>query len=111
MRYGVRLHVIAVYFGESRGRLHLIAYRNNLDYRLRLNVYEMFSGHSSWFVRYQVDLNALPAGAFPDIISRYGVNYEFKVIDVVRGPGVGTFCSVMKYTTPLYTAAGGDHHA
>ncbi|KAJ0935101.1 putative F-box domain-containing protein [Helianthus annuus] len=85
MRFGVRLHVIATYFGESRGRLHLIAYRNHLDYRLRLNVYEMFSGHSSWFVRYQVDLNALPAGAFPDIISPYGVSYEFKVIDVVRG--------------------------
>ncbi|MFS8027557.1 putative F-box domain-containing protein [Helianthus anomalus] len=76
--------LLKAYFGESRGRLHLIAYKNHQDYSLRLNVYEMFSGHSSWFVKYQVDLNALP-GAFPDIISRYGFSYDFKVIDVVRG--------------------------
>ncbi|KAL9992147.1 putative F-box domain-containing protein [Helianthus debilis subsp. tardiflorus] len=82
--------LLKTYFGESGGRLHLIAYKNHQDYRLHLNVYEMFSDHSSWFVKYQVVLNALPR-AFPDIISRYGFSYDFKVIDVVRGEEEDTF--------------------
>ncbi|KAJ0461876.1 putative F-box domain-containing protein [Helianthus annuus] len=84
MRSRGRLHLIATYFRESRGCLHLIPYHNHQDYRLPLNVYEMFSDHSSWFVKYQVVLNAIPR-AFPDIISRYAFSYDFKVIDLVRG--------------------------
>ncbi|KAM0048101.1 hypothetical protein Hdeb2414_s0008g00270631 [Helianthus debilis subsp. tardiflorus] len=84
MRSRGRLHLIATYFGDSRGCLHLIPYHNHQHYRLPLNVYEMFSDHSSWFVKYQVVLNAIP-GAFPDTISRYAFSYDFKVIDVVRG--------------------------
>ncbi|KAJ0444601.1 putative F-box domain-containing protein [Helianthus annuus] len=51
---------ICSYFGESRGHLHLIAYNIHQENRLRLNLYEMLSHHSRWFVKYQVQLDALP---------------------------------------------------
>ncbi|KAF5761696.1 putative F-box domain-containing protein [Helianthus annuus] len=73
---------ICSYFGESRGHLHLIAYNIHQENRLRLNLYEMLSHHSGWFLKYQVQLDALP-NAFPDMIRHNG--YIFNVIDVVRG--------------------------
>ncbi|KAI7744943.1 LOW QUALITY PROTEIN: hypothetical protein M8C21_016842 [Ambrosia artemisiifolia] len=76
--------VLAKYFGESRGHLHLIASPYHQENILHLNVYEMLSDHSGWVIKYQVQLDALP-GAFPDMISRCGCGYHFSVIDVVRG--------------------------
>ncbi|KAJ0642306.1 putative F-box domain-containing protein [Helianthus annuus] len=77
-----------MYFGESRGHLHLVdtAIGEN---RLHLNVYEMLNDHSGWFVKYQIELDEL-TGAFPEMIDsnqppsshRY---YDFEVFDVVRG--------------------------
>ncbi|KAJ0682911.1 putative F-box domain-containing protein [Helianthus annuus] len=69
-----------MYFGESRGHLHLIVSKRD---SLRLNVYEMLSDHSGWFIRYQLELDELP-GAFPEI-NIFFDQYELQVIDVVRG--------------------------
>ncbi|KAL9992642.1 putative F-box domain-containing protein [Helianthus debilis subsp. tardiflorus] len=77
--------VVTKYLGESRGHLHLIAYKNFQGGMLRLNVYEMLSDHSGWFVKYQLQLDALPAAAFPSRIVGYVPDYEFQVMDVVRG--------------------------
>ncbi|KAJ0837469.1 putative F-box domain-containing protein [Helianthus annuus] len=68
--------VVRKYLGESRGHLHLIAYKNFQGDMLHLNVYEMLSDHSGWFVKYQLQLNR---------ISKYGPGYVFQVMDVVRG--------------------------
>ncbi|KAJ0439499.1 putative F-box associated interaction domain-containing protein [Helianthus annuus] len=71
-----------LYFGESRGHLHLIVCKNFQDYNtLHLNVYEMLSDHSGWFVKYQLQLPELWA-AFPEMTL---CRYVFKVVDVVRG--------------------------
>ncbi|MFS8027816.1 putative F-box domain, galactose oxidase/kelch, beta-propeller, F-box associated interaction [Helianthus anomalus] len=77
--------VVRKYLGESRGHLHLIAYKNFQGGMLSLNVYEMLSDHSGWFVKYQLQLDALPAAAFPSRIVWYVPDYEFQVMDVVRG--------------------------
>ncbi|KAJ0683008.1 putative F-box domain-containing protein [Helianthus annuus] len=77
--------VVTKYLGESRGHLHLIAYDKFQGGMLRLNVYEMLSDHSGWFVKYQLQLDALSAAAFPNRIILYGPGYKFQVIDVVRG--------------------------
>ncbi|KAJ0683004.1 putative F-box domain-containing protein [Helianthus annuus] len=77
--------VMRKYMGESRGHLHLIAYKNFQGGMLSLNVYEMLSDHSGWFVKYQLQLDALPAAAFPSRIVGYVPDYEFLVMDVVRG--------------------------
>ncbi|KAK1425344.1 hypothetical protein QVD17_20695 [Tagetes erecta] len=81
--------LVPKYFGESRGHLHLVE-TAHLENRLHLNVYEMLSDHSGWFVKYQVELDELP-GAFPEMINSYQRDptspfyYEFDVFDVVRG--------------------------
>ncbi|XP_022020041.1 F-box protein At5g07610 [Helianthus annuus] len=75
--------IIAMYFGESRGHLHLIVRNKYQDYSLHWNVYEMLSDHSGWFVKYQLQLDELP-GAFPEVVSGYGY-CDLHVIDVVRG--------------------------
>ncbi|KAD4982820.1 hypothetical protein E3N88_19491 [Mikania micrantha] len=79
---------IPMYFGESRGHLHLVDTAQH-DNRLHLNVYEMMMDHSGWFVKYEVRLDELP-GAFPEMINSYQdpsspYYYEFEVFDVVRG--------------------------
>ncbi|XP_076922451.1 F-box protein At5g07610-like, partial [Bidens hawaiensis] len=75
------LKVSAMYFGESRGHLHLIL--NVGREENSFNVYEMLRDHSGWFVKYRVELDELRA-AFPEIVGQYSY-YEFKVVDVVRG--------------------------
>ncbi|KAJ0837574.1 putative F-box domain-containing protein [Helianthus annuus] len=70
-----------MYFGESRGHLHLIVHDYPKTSLKTLNVYEMLSDHSGWFVKYQVDLPELWA-AFPEMTVS---PYDFKVVDVVRG--------------------------
>ncbi|KAJ0642300.1 putative F-box domain-containing protein [Helianthus annuus] len=67
------------YFGESRGHLHLTM---GLDFDAKtLNVHEMLSDHSGWFVKYQVDLLELRS-AFPEMIN---ARFDFVVVDVIRG--------------------------
>ncbi|KAJ0439594.1 putative F-box domain-containing protein [Helianthus annuus] len=68
--------VVTEYLGESRGHLHLIAYNKFQGGMVRVNVYEMLSDHSGWFVKYQLQLDA---------ITRYGPGYVLQVVDVVRG--------------------------
>ena len=63
--------------------------RPNPENRLQLNVYEMLSGHSGWFLKYQVELDELPV-AYPEFNHEYlppssPHYYEFEVLDVVRG--------------------------
>ncbi|MFS7996280.1 putative F-box domain-containing protein [Helianthus anomalus] len=74
-----------LYFGESRGHLHLVDAENYLH----LNVYEMLSDHSGWFVKYQVELDDLEV-AYPDITHVLQQEsrphyYKFEILDVVRG--------------------------
>ncbi|KAJ0439595.1 putative F-box domain-containing protein [Helianthus annuus] len=68
---GLMTSITLMYFGESRGHLHLIADKNR-----SLSVYEMLSNHSGWFLKYQLQFDALGA-SFPGTISQ--------VMDVVRG--------------------------
>ncbi|KAF5761744.1 putative F-box domain-containing protein [Helianthus annuus] len=77
-----------MYFGESRGHMHLVDTANGENH-LHLIVYEMMSDYSGWFVKFQVELDDLP-GAFPEMINSYlhpssPYYYQFNVIDVVRG--------------------------
>ncbi|KAJ0682948.1 putative F-box domain-containing protein [Helianthus annuus] len=74
--------IFIMYFGESRGHLHLVVQKNREDDCLCLNVYEMLSDHSGWFVKYQLQLDEL-LGSFPEMISEYPC--YFTVVDVVRG--------------------------
>ncbi|XP_076913239.1 F-box protein At5g07610-like [Bidens hawaiensis] len=72
-----------MYFGESIGHLHLIVKNkpgDNINNSF-LNVYEMLTDHSGWFVKYQLQLDE--PRAFPCMITQTG--YNFEVIDVVRG--------------------------
>ncbi|GJZ70237.1 hypothetical protein Tco_0633787 [Tanacetum coccineum] len=71
-----------LYFGESRGHLHLVETVDSQSH-LHLNVYEMSSDDSEWFIKYQVELNELPI-AYPNIIFSHRY-YLFEVLDVVRG--------------------------
>ncbi|KAM0048098.1 hypothetical protein Hdeb2414_s0008g00270581 [Helianthus debilis subsp. tardiflorus] len=69
-----------MYFGESRGHLHLIVD----DYprtRSIVRVLEMLGDHSGWFVKYQLQLPELWA-AFPEMSVS---PFDFEVVDVVRG--------------------------
>ncbi|XP_076944423.1 F-box protein At5g07610-like [Bidens hawaiensis] len=81
-----------MYFGESRGHLHLIVNNDRTDNRLHFNVNEMLSDHSGWFVKYQVQLDELPH-AFPKMKNPFG--YDFSVLDVVKGEEEDTFMVVI----------------
>ncbi|MFS8027821.1 hypothetical protein Hanom_Chr16g01503191 [Helianthus anomalus] len=67
--------IVAMNFGESGGHLHLIAYKNHQENRLRPNVYDILSNHSGWCVKYRVQFDALP-GSFPDMISQCSPAYD-----------------------------------
>ncbi|KAJ0801736.1 putative F-box domain-containing protein [Helianthus annuus] len=70
-----------LYFGESGGHLHLVESISR-EHRSRLNVYEMLSDYSGWFIKYQVELDELR----PLYNSRGAANHcLFEVFDVVRG--------------------------
>ncbi|XP_076926721.1 F-box protein At5g07610-like [Bidens hawaiensis] len=71
--------VFTMYFGESRGHLHLISSHAHPEDRiLILDVYEMPRDHSGWFVKYKLQLDELPD--FPVMF-----DYVSGVVDVVRG--------------------------
>ncbi|KAJ0439501.1 putative F-box domain-containing protein [Helianthus annuus] len=72
---------MTMYFGESRGHLHLTVGVDPKGTSLHQNVYEMLSDHSGWFVKYQLQLHEL-WGAFPEMTRS---PYDFNVVDVVRG--------------------------
>ncbi|XP_076913236.1 F-box protein At5g07610-like [Bidens hawaiensis] len=75
--------LVTMYFGGSRGHLHLLVYKIHEENALHLNVLEMLRDHSGWFINYQVELDEL-LGAFPGMMYPSG-GYNFSVIDVVRG--------------------------
>ncbi|XP_076950308.1 F-box protein At5g07610-like [Bidens hawaiensis] len=74
----VSAELSTMYFGESRGHLHLISETNRKDGISSLNVYEMLRDRSGWFIKYRVPFDDLPG-------SLYKVTYESGVLDVVRG--------------------------
>ncbi|KAK9051340.1 hypothetical protein SSX86_027967 [Deinandra increscens subsp. villosa] len=65
------------YLGESRGHLHLIVIKYHREYKISfVNVYEMSSDRSGWFVKYRVERDEI----------RRGISYSrFTFLDVVRG--------------------------
>ncbi|KAJ0907842.1 hypothetical protein HanRHA438_Chr07g0303711 [Helianthus annuus] len=72
---------MTMYFGESRGHLHLTLLIDSDETSSHLNVYEMLGDHSGWFVKYQLQLHEI-CGAFPEMTCS---SYDFDVVDVVRG--------------------------
>ncbi|KAL7582594.1 hypothetical protein Lser_V15G43670 [Lactuca serriola] len=85
--YGDR--AMPLYFGESRGHLHLVDRVDRSESTLQLNVFEMLKDHSGWFLKYQVELDEL-LNAYPKMINSYQDPssldyYEFELFDVVRG--------------------------
>ncbi|KAD7117649.1 hypothetical protein E3N88_04917 [Mikania micrantha] len=79
---------LPIYFGESRGHLHLVEF-DKYETHLHLNVYEMLKDHSGWFVKYEVKFDDLMAVVSEliqsnqhSLIPHYS---EFEIIDVVRG--------------------------
>ncbi|KAL4557170.1 hypothetical protein LXL04_035342 [Taraxacum kok-saghyz] len=80
---------IPLYFGESRGHLHLVETSDRSESHLHLNLYEMLNDHSGWVLKYRVELDEL-INAYPEMIgNRLDPSnpqyYEFEVFDVVRG--------------------------
>ncbi|GKA35969.1 F-box protein-like protein [Tanacetum coccineum] len=77
-----------LHFGVSQGHLHLVDTAHHENH-LHLNVYEMLSDHSGWFVKYLVELDDLVT-AYPKLIHIYQQPsrpqyYEYEVLDVIRG--------------------------
>lgn len=86
-----------IYFGESRGHLHLVSrkWADRGERHLQLNVYEMLNDYSGWFLKYRVELDEL-LNAYPQMIQTIKVIgrdqdpsipqlYNYSVLDVVRG--------------------------
>ncbi|CAI9302294.1 unnamed protein product [Lactuca saligna] len=86
-----------IYFGESRGHLHLVLrkWADRGERHLQLNVYEMLNDYSGWFLKYRVELDEL-LNAYPQMIQTIKVIgrdqdpsipqlYNYSVLDVVRG--------------------------
>ncbi|XP_031281986.1 F-box protein At5g07610-like isoform X1 [Pistacia vera] len=74
-----------MYFGESRGHLHLIEIYSLRD--VIFDVYEMERDYSGWVMKYHVDLREV-AIAFPEMVRSYiglGNYYEkYSILCVVR---------------------------
>ncbi|XP_076952084.1 F-box protein At5g07610-like [Bidens hawaiensis] len=72
-----------IYFGESRGHLHLMdTVGHGSD--TYLTMYELLADHSGWFVKYTVELPKYDLALFhPCMIKTYWRSTE--VLDVVRG--------------------------
>ncbi|XP_076950233.1 F-box protein At5g07610-like [Bidens hawaiensis] len=65
-----------MYFGESRGHLHLIFDTDGEEHILRVKVYVMLKDRSGWLVKYRVQLNGLLRD-FPCIVSQYQILDDF----------------------------------
>ncbi|KAJ4822924.1 hypothetical protein Tsubulata_051572 [Turnera subulata] len=75
-----------VYFGESRGHLHLVEIYKSPS--THFDVYEMKKDYSGWFVKYKVDLDAV-ATAFPTMVRSHSHpadlnRYVFDIVSVER---------------------------
>lgn len=75
----------SLYFGESEDHLHVIEVR---PCDTSLNVYEMKSDYSEWFVKYQVELDPI-SKAFPEMtkhkhIFRDKSDYKVAVFSLIR---------------------------
>ncbi|CAL5322919.1 unnamed protein product [Camellia sinensis] len=74
------------YFRESRDHLHLIEIYG--PHTAQFNVYEMERDYCGWFVKYRVDIDAIP-NAFPEMI-RSSLDpsdlhyYQFVILDLIR---------------------------
>ncbi|KAL7229413.1 hypothetical protein ACSBR2_008007 [Camellia fascicularis] len=68
-------------FWESRGHLHLIDIYGSQT--KQFNVYEMGSDYSAWFVKYRVDIDAIP-NVFPEMVCNSLGCYEFFLLSLVR---------------------------
>ncbi|CAL5322948.1 unnamed protein product [Camellia sinensis] len=74
------------YFRESRDHLHLIEIYG--PHTTQFNVYEMERDYCGWFVKYRVDIDAIP-NAFPEMI-RSSLDpsdlhyYQFVILGVIR---------------------------
>lgn len=80
----------ASYVGESEGHWHIVEevpkLRRNPYFTSSFNVYEVARDYSGWFVKYQVDLNAI-SSVFPEIIKyRYNrcIGYTLNILSLVR---------------------------
>ncbi|THG11016.1 hypothetical protein TEA_028832 [Camellia sinensis var. sinensis] len=74
------------YFRESRDHLHLIEIYG--PHTTQFNVYEMERDYCGWFVKYRVDIDAIP-NAFPEMIhSSLDPSdlyyYQFVILDLIR---------------------------
>ncbi|XWS47700.1 hypothetical protein CRYUN_Cryun13aG0006600 [Craigia yunnanensis] len=82
------------YFGGFGGSLHLILTNGRHSTR-QFDVYEMEKDFSRWFIKYQVDLNAL-ISAYPEMTSCYSHPsdwdyHAFRVLAVVCKESEGSF--------------------
>lgn len=80
----------ASYVGESEGHWHIVEevpkLGRNPYFTSSFNVYEVARDYSGWFVKYQVDLNAI-SSVFPEIIKyRYNrcIGYTVNILSLVR---------------------------
>lgn len=80
----------ASYIGESEGHWHIVEevpkLRPNSYFTSFMNVYEVARDYSGWFVKYQVDLNAI-SSVFPEIIKYYDNRcngYTLNILSLVR---------------------------
>ncbi|PWA88113.1 F-box domain-containing protein [Artemisia annua] len=102
---GYQVGYIPLYFGESRGHLHLVEIAHHHGRHLVLDVYEMSSDHSGWFLKYQVELDGLLA-AYPRTMiynkrSVWGCfDDQLEVLDIIRGETEGGTFMVVKVVWP-----------
>ncbi|KAL7584945.1 hypothetical protein Lser_V15G43682 [Lactuca serriola] len=86
---GYKFGYMPIYFGESRGHLHLADTPDGSRNHLQLNVYEMLKDHSGWFLKYRVELVEF-LNAYPEMIRinpdpSIPIYYDYQLLDVVRG--------------------------
>ena len=97
------------YFGESRGRLLLVEIHGRPPQaNTQLDVYEMRTDNSGWFVNHHIDLDAV-AGAFPEMIMSSSLefweltSYGFVTLAFARGESDEDSFSVLLHITGKVT--------
>ncbi|KAK1399689.1 putative F-box domain-containing protein [Heracleum sosnowskyi] len=96
----------ASYIGESEGHWHIVEevpkFRPNSYFTFLLKVYELARDYSGWFVKYEVDLNAI-ASVVPEIIKhRYNrcSGYTLNILSLVRSVKEEEDCSFLVVEIP-----------
>ncbi|KAL7224776.1 hypothetical protein ACSBR1_026123 [Camellia fascicularis] len=92
-----RFHIGEIlHFGEFGGHLHYI--RDYGQWSPQVDVYEMESDYSKWFVKYIVDLD-LGVSAFPEMFrmypDRFTPDYAVDVLCLVGGEVEGDSCLIL----------------